>query len=931
MRQIKILFIFMAVFTALGFSQPANDSIPQHRNIKQGVLQNGIKYYILPNKQPEKKAELRLVILSGSLNEREDQRGLAHFVEHMLFNGTKNFPGNKVVDFLEILGMKFGPEINAYTSTEETVYMLTVPTDRNSILDSAFLILSDWAVNATFDSLEIDKERGVVLEEMRMGKGAAERIRDKQFPVLFHNSRFAERLPIGKEEILKNFPHKSLTDYYKEWYKPELMSVVAVGDFDATEIEKLVHKHFNTIPGSSLSKKRVIYGVPDHKERLYTITGDKEVTTTSLTIVHKRPVLKANTKQEYKNALVFNLISMMLNERLFDLSKKVDAPFLEGGGYTTGLSYDKGAFVLYMTPKENMVDSSFFLLNLEAEKMRQFGFNFDEFGRSIENMNAGMDNYFKEKENQYSNGIVNAILDQVINDAIYTDIEYGYTIYKELIPTISLEEVNQAAKSLTTDSNLVVMISYPEKEGIRIPSEEELEKIYTEVKKVKLSGPTVVTTDRPLIKEEPTPGKIVSEEDFGILDIKKWTLDNGAVVYLKKTALQQDEVMMYGFSKGGLSKVEDSDLVSAKYSNNIIEESGLGDFNLTDLSKKLSGKMVSLTTGISDLSESIQGKSSLKDIEDFFRLIYLTFTNPRLDTEASDIFLEKMKNYLQNAGMSPDNVFYDTIVVSLFGNNPRMKPMSIDQLNQLDPAKAFSVFKERFNSASDFEFVFVGNFDEDIMRSLVSRYIASQPKVSKENWIDRGVRYANKSEEKTVKMGTEQKATVFLSFPGKFEWTKKNAMELTTLQKIFDIQLNEVIREELGGSYSVSASTTYNKYPEPVFNNSVYFNCDPARIAELVSRVIMMIDSLKTSFKDETTLLKAKENQYKEIDDTFQDNSSILNLISSYLMFDADLNDFFAGKDFVKAITVEDIRNAAKKYFNGDVILKYYLKPFISK
>jgi len=931
LRKIKILFIFFVVISALGFTQSPGDSIPQHKGIKHGILQNGIKYYILPNKQPEKKAELRLVILSGSLNEKEEQRGLAHFVEHMLFNGTKNFPGHKVVDFLEILGMKFGPEINAYTSTEETVYMLTVPTDRNSVLDSAFLVLSDWAVNATFDSLEIEKERGVVLEEMRMGKGAAERIRDKQFPVLFHNSRFAERLPIGKEEVLKNFSHKSLIDYYREWYKPELMSVVVVGDFDANLIEELVLKHFNTIPGSTSSKKRVIYGVPDHKERLYTITGDKEVTTTSLTIVHKRPVLKANTKEEYKNALVFNLISTMLNERLFDLSKKSGAPFLQGGGYTTGLSYDKGAFVLYMTPKENMVDSAFFLLNLEAERMKQFGFNADEFSRSIENMNAGMENYFKEKDNQYSNGIVNAILDQVINDAVYTDIESGYTIYREIIPTISLEEVNITAKSLTTDSNLVVMISYPEKEGINIPSAEELEKIYAEVKSVKITSPSIVSIDQPLIKEEPVPGKIVKEEDYGILDIKKWTLDNGAVVYLKKTELQQDEVMMYGFSKGGLSKVEDSDLVSAKYSNSIIEESGLGDFNLTDLSKKLSGKMVSLSTGISDLSESIQGKTSLNDIEDFFRLIYLTFTNPRLDPEASEIFIEKMKNYLQNAGMSPDNVFYDTIIVSLYGNNPRIKPMSIDQLDQLIPAKAYQIFKERFNSASDFEFVFVGNYDEDMMRSLICRYIASQPKVLKENWIDRGIHYTDKSEEKTVKMGAEQKATVFLSFPGKFEWSKKNAMELTTLQKIFDIQLNEVIREELGGSYSVSASTTYNKYPEPVFNNSVYFNCDPARINELVSRVLLMIDSLKTSFVDKTTLTKAKENQYKEIDDTFQDNASILNLISSYLLFDVDLKDFFAGKDIVKAITVDDIRNTAKRYFKGDVILKYYLKPFISK
>lgn len=931
MKRIKFLFIFVAVISAVGFTQSVNDSIPQHRDIKHGTLKNGIKYYILPNKQPEKKAELRLVVLSGSLNEREDQQGLAHFVEHMLFNGTKNFPGHKVVDFLEILGMKFGPEINAYTSTEETVYMLTVPTDRNTVLDSAFMILSDWATNATFDSLEIDKERGVVLEELRMGKGAAERIRDKQFPVLFYNSRFAERLPIGKEEVLKNFAHKSLKDYYREWYIPELMSVVAVGDFDASEIEKLVFKHFNGITASTSKKERVIYDVPDHEERLYTITGDKEITTTSLTIVHKKPVLKANTKEEYRKALIFNLISRMLNERLFDLSKKVEAPFLEGGGYKTALSYNKGAFVLYMTPKENMVDSAFFILNLEAEKMKQFGFNTDEFGRSIENLNAGMDNYFKEKDNQYSSELINAILDQVINDAVYTDVETGYRIFKEIIPTITLSEVNEVAGMLTSDSNSVVMISYPEKEGIKIPSEKELEKIYSEVKKVKIYNPTVATTDRPLIKEEPAPGKIVKEEDYGILDIKKWTLENGAVIYLKKTDLQQDEVMMYGFSKGGLSKVDDADLVSAKYSNNIIEESGLGDFNLTDLSKKLSGKMISLTTGISDLSESIQGKTSLKDIEDFFRLIYLTFTNPRLDAEASDIFLEKMKNYLQNAGMSPDNVFYDTIVVSLFGNNPRMKPMSIDQLDQLIPSKAYRVFKERFNSASDFEFVFVGNFDEDIMRSLICRYIASQPKVVRENWIDRGVRYSDKNDEKTVKMGTEQKATVFLSFPGKFEWNKKNAMELTTLQKILDIRLNEVIREELGGSYSVSASTTYNKYPEPVFNNSVYFNCDPARVTELVSRVMSIIDSIKTSFADETTLTKAKENQYKEIDDTFQDNGSILNLISSYLLFDADLKDFFAGKEIVRSITVEDIRIAARKYFKGEVILKYYLKPFISK
>ncbi len=927
MKLIKISIITLLFFTVNLFSQEIQDSIPRHRSVVEGTLENGLKYFILENKLPEKKAELRLGILSGSLNEREDQLGLAHFTEHMLFNGTKNFPGNKVIDFLELLGMKFGPEINAYTSTEETVYMLTVPTDRASILDSAFMVLSDWAFEATFDSLEIEKERGVVLEEMRMGKGADGRIRDLQFPVLFHNSRFAKRLPIGDEKILKSFPHSALTDYYKEWYKPELMSIVAVGDFKAKDMETLVKKYFGSYSASKNPKKRIVYEVPDHKERLYSIAGDKEITSSNVVIVHKRPVLKANTVTDYKTGIIHQIIGSILSERLFDYSKTANSPLLNGGGYSTTLSYNKGAFVLYATAKENQIDSTFYKLLYEGEKMKRYGFTREELIRAVDNLNASMDNYFREKDNQYSSGIVNALLDQFINDAIYTDIETGYAIYKYITPTITLEEVNKTAAGLLSDSNLVTLISFPEKTGNIAPKQEELEKIFSKIDLMEIPKPISETVDKPLVEVEPKPGKITSEEEIGAYDVKLLRLSNGAKVYLKKSELQKDEVLMYGFSKGGLSKIDDKDLVSANYATSIVEESGLGTFNLTDLYKKLSGKMVSVQTNLTEIYEEINGQSSINDLEDFFRLVYLTFTQPRLDTISTANYMDKLKSYLINEGLSPDNVFYDSVIVGLYSDHPRMKPMSVSRFGQINQKKAFEIFKERFNSASDFTFVLIGNFDEDIIKSLICRYIASQPSVTNEEWLDRGVRYRTDGIEKTIKKGIEDKATVFLAFPGKHEWNRINNIHLTILQKVLDIKLNEVIREELGGSYSISAGVSFNQYPKPQFNNTVYFNCDPKRIDELVTKTESVIDSIKSGFADSTTLQKAKENALKEREDVFQTNGGILNLISSHLMSGSDLKTFSDGNEIIKNINTKDISEIAKKTFKKESQLKFYLVP----
>lgn len=925
--KIKIIAIISLLLIFSASPQAVSDSVPAHRSVVQGQLGNGLKYFILPNKLPEKKVELRLAVLSGSLNERDDQRGLAHFTEHMLFNGTKNFPGNRVVDFLELLGMKFGPEINAYTSTEETVYMLTVPTDKPGTLDSAFLILADWAHNATFDSLEIEKERGVVLEEMRMGKGATGRIRDKQFPVLFHNSRFAERLPIGVDEVIKNFKHNTLKEYYNTWYKPELMAVVAVGDIEPSQAESYIKKYFEQIPGSEEKLKRTIYEVPDHSERKYSIVADPEVTTSNVVIVHKRPVLKANTIPDYRMGIIHQVIGLMLNERMFDLSKTPTAPFLNAGGYSTTLSYDKGGFVLYATSKEEMIDSTFHSLLFAGEKMKRFGFTQPEFERAVASLSAQMDNYLKEQNNQYSENIAYALLDQFINDAVYTDVPMGYTIFHQVLPGISLNEVNKIASELVSDTNLVVLISYPQKEGIRNPEEVVLDRMFEEVKKSDILNKPAEETDVPLLAVEPEPGEIVSEEEVGAFDVKKLILGNGATVYLKKTALQQDEILLYGFSPGGLSLVDDKDLISAKYATDIAEESGIGAFDLPAISKKLSGKMVSIGTDISGISESVSGSSSVKDIEDMFRLIYLVFTAPRYDSIAVAGYLEKLRNYLINDGMSPESVFYDSLVVAMYNGHPRMTPMSIGQLSKLDPVKAFEIFRNRFRSASDFTFIIVGNYDDATIKDLLKKYIASQPRTASENWVDRGVRYNPGPVVKEIKKGIEKKATVYLSYSGGFDWSRSEIIVLNMLQKILDIRLNEVIREELGGSYSISASVNYVKYPVPEYSYSVYFNCDPDRRDELVNRVTSLIDTLRTYDPDQMTVNKSKEIFIKEREEVFQKNGSILNLIGSYVLNNSDLKTFGDGDQIIRELTLEQIRNGFKKFFKRSPDMDFYLLP----
>ncbi|KAB2909573.1 MAG: insulinase family protein [Ignavibacteriales bacterium] len=916
------------IFLFLHFSAIAqNDSIPVNRRVIHGSLENGLQYFIVKNRLPEKSAELRLAVLTGSLNEEEDQRGLAHFTEHMLFNGTENFPGNKVIDFLELLGIKFGPEINAYTSTEETVYMLTVPTTRPEILDSSFLILSDWAFHASFDSLEIEKERGVVLEEMRMGKGAAGRVRDQQFPVIFHGSKYAERLPIGVEEVLKNFKHQTLKDYYKKWYRPERMAVVAVGDFNTSEVLGYINKYFNTKGEKNEKFERIVYPVPDHDERIYSIVSDPEVTSSSVVLVQKLPVLKANTVTDYRKAIMHKIFSNIFNERMYDLSKQPETPFINGGGYSTSLAYDKGAYVFYTSPKENKIDESFMSLLTERNRIKKNGFTQAEFDRSIASLTAGMENYLKEKDNQYSDNITSALIDQFVSDEIYSDIEIGYSIFYQILPSISLQDVNNLANELITDSNLVVLVTYPKKDGIIDPNQQVLDAMFTISKSADLSQKDETNPDRPLLKEEPAPGVIVSEEIVGPFGTKLLTLGNGARVYLTKTTLKQDEVLLYAMSYGGTSLVELEDLVSANYATDITEEAGLGDFTATELSKKLNGKILSLSTAVNENSEIMTGSSSVNDLEDFFRLIYLFFTSPRYDEQNAALYLEKLKDYLQNDGLRPESVFNDSITVAIYERNPRKAPMSMSLLNKISSKKAYEIFRERFASASDFSFVFVGNFDDSKIREYIKKYIASQPQGKSENWIDRGVRFSKKPVEMTVKKGIENKAEVFLAYTGEYEWNKRNMILMNMIEKVLDIKINEVIREQLGGSYSISVYNNYVKYPAPEYSFAIDFNCDPNRVDELVTELNNLLKELKNSFKVDTLLTKVKEILLKEREEVLKQNRSILQLISSYIFNGTDLNSFYEGEGIIKETTAEDIRKALNRFLPNEPLFKFYLMP----
>lgn len=930
---IKTGFALLFVLLTLVAFQPANAQTGQEKLmldplVRTGKLPNGMTYYIRKNTKPENRAELRLAVNAGSLMEDESQLGLAHFCEHMCFNGTKNFTKSALVDYLESIGTKFGADLNAYTSFDETVYMLQLPTDKKDVLDKGFLVLEDWASNVSFDNEEIDKERGVVIEEWRLGKGADARMRDRYFPVLLKDSKYADRLPIGKKEILENFKYDEVKRFYKDWYRPDLMAVIAVGDFNPDEVETMIKAHFSGIKNPASEKKREIFGIPDHKDILVAIEKDKEAQYNLVQLYYKHNKHEDITVNDYRERIVEELYSSMLSKRLEELKSQANPPFLFAVAQYGEFLREKEAYINVSVAPDGGIERALETMVTENERVRRHGFTSTELERSKVELLKQIEKSFNEKDKTDSKSFVSELVQHFLSADPVPGIEKELEYYKSLMPGITLEEINKKASIWIRKDNTVVVLTGPDKEGAVMPTKEKVLQIMSDISQADIKPYQDNFSSEPLLAQKPVKGSIIEENVNNDLGITTYKLSNGVQVILKTTTFKNDEVLMTAFSPGGTAQYPESKDLSAGMAASIIDESGIGVFDKNKLQKKLSGKLVSLTPYISEQREGLTGESTPEDMSTLMKLVYLYFTSPRRDSIAYEGLMTQMKTLVINKGKSPEANFQDTIEATLAQYHPRRIPLNMERMGKINFNDAWEIYNERFSDASDFTFIFVGNISSEELKPLLETYIASLPaKNRKETPKDLGVKSPDKVVVKEIKKGIEPKSMVSVVFAGPMEWTQQNRFDLDVMIRVLSIKLRENLREDKGGVYGVRANASVEKYPKPSYRVNIGFGCAPENVETLTKAVFDEIAKLSKDGAQDKELQKVKETVLRERELQLKENDFWLSWLERCAWTQDDPAILFNYNKLVEGMNATSIQKTAASFLKTDRHVQVVMNP----
>ncbi|MBN1426030.1 insulinase family protein [Candidatus Fermentibacteria bacterium] len=941
MRTVLPLFLTTLVLSCARLAPPATehpvepvvascaltDTLSLDPAVITGVLPNGLTYFIRRNGKPEGRAELRLAVNVGSVLEDEDQRGLAHFTEHMAFNGTEHFAKHELTDFLESIGMRFGPELNAYTSFDETVYMLHVPTDSAELVEKAFLILHDWACGMLLEDEEIDKERGVIMEEWRGRRGADARISDRQYPVLYHGSRYGVRLPIGEPSVIEGCEYETLRRFYRDWYRPDLMAVVAVGDFDPAWIKTLIEERFSGITLPETMREREFFPVPDHDSLLCIVTTDPEATRTQLSLVYKGPRRPIVTGEDYRRRMVENLHLSMLNRRLEERAKETDPDFIRAYSMNRAIARTKEAYTLTAQVRDGGVIRGLEALLGEAQRVYQHGFISTELEREKLVFLRNADRAYVEQDKTESNRLIWSYVGSFLRDEPTPGVEFAYRFCQEHLPGITLDEVNGFAQTWMNGSR-VVMVSAPESVENPPPNEEELAARIAAVKHAAYEAYEDAMPGLQLLDRIPAPGSVVAERQLDAVGATEWTLSNGIRVVWKPTDFKNDEILFSAFSPGGSSLVPDSLVTAASSACGIVLESGVGAFSKTQLDKVLAGSLVFMWPSIDEAFEGMNGSFSPKDMETAFQLIHLYFTAVREDSAAFGAYRTQMEEYVRNRSAEPREVYQDTVSATLSQYHPRHRLWTAETVRELDLGEALAVYRDRFADAGDFTFVFVGALDPEALRPLAATYLASLPALGRgETWRDVGPTPPEGVVEKEVRLGIEKKGEVRLVFPSDLAWSPQAVHRIRSMAQAMQIRLRERIREDMSGTYGVGVRPGLVRYPKSKCFAWISFGCDPDRADELVEAVLSEIAAIQAEGPDSVDLAKVKEAQRRQFVKGLQENRFWQNALHDAYLHDEPVEDILSYSDLIESLTAEDIREAAVSVFDFDRYVKIALYP----
>ena len=910
----------------------ASQTLPNDPNVKIGKLPNGLVYYIRKNVEPKNRAELYLGNKIGSLMENEEQLGLAHFTEHMAFNGTTDFPKNEIINYLQKAGVRFGADLNAYTGFNQTVYQLPIPTDSAEVFKTGFKILANWAGKVTMDGKEIDNERGVIIEEDRQrGKNAQQRMSNQLLPFLLGDSQYAKRIPIGKVEVLQNFTHDKIRNFYKDWYRPNLQSVIAVGDFDVNEVEKLIIANFSELKNPANEKARTYYNIPDNVEPLIKIAVDKEQPYNVAQVIYKQKQGPIKTEADYRLQMVQGMVNNMLGARLTEITQKGNAPFLFAQSsyapYQGGLVWGVSALQTIAVAKSGAELKQALVAALaENERMAKFGFTAGELETVKKKMEAGIEKQFREKDKTKSAAYVQQYLDNFLVGTAIPSAEHTYELSKKLLQNITLTEINVAAKAMVTKTNQIVVVQAPEKEKENLPTEAAL------LAAIKTAGNGVTayvdnTVNKPLIAQAPKAGTIVNETKNDKVGVTTLTLSNGVKVVLKPTDFKNDQVIFTSFGKGGASLASNDDFISAENAN-LIAQSGVGDFNPTQLTKYLAGKNVSAGAYVDDLYQGFSGSASPKDLETAFQLIYARATNPRKDVEIFNKNISDFKVITANKGSNPSSVFADTVQAVMANYHKRGMPTTLADIEKINIDKAYAFYKDRFADASGQTFVFVGNFDVEKIKPYITTYLASLPSSNKnENFVDNGVNPPKGKVSKTVKKGLEDKATVQLLFHDDYVYNAENNVMLDALKAALDIKITERLREKESGVYSPGVSLSVQKNPTAHYYFTISFNCAKANVDKLINAALEEVNAFAKNGVTAEDLQKFKSEELRQEELSLRENGYWLGYLTNRLKYGDNIEQVLGNTARINGVTVEATKAAAEKYLNGDNYIRLVLLP----
>jgi zinc protease len=936
MKKHLVVFSSVTLLAVAGLVAQTVDlqqSIPFDAVVRTATLPSGLKYFIRQNSRPAKRLSLRLAVKAGSLFEADDQQGLAHLIEHMAFNGSAHFKPGELVSYFESIGARLGPHVNAYTSFDETVYMLDVPSDNQEVVQKAVTALADFAGGLSLTKEEIDKERGVVIEEWRGGLGAGSRIRDKQLPILFYQSRYAERLPIGKPDIIRNAPAERLRAFYDTWYRPDRIAVVAVGDVEPSQIEQTIKAAFSPLTARAAAAQPPDRKVPLHQQPLVSIVADPEVTRSTVEIVRKRAREGEQKVGDYRRDLVARIIDHIMDERFSDLERKPDAKFLSAGAGNSALSRDVATFDMEARVQDGKLEDGAAVLTTEANRVREFGFGTAEIERAKAWMKAFYEHAYTDREKTESGSFAQEYVSYFLNDEPSPGIEYEYKLVQQLLPTITDADTSNLARALLKDDSRVILATMPQKSGVKVPSEAELQAAIAAASATRVTPWTETATSRALMENPPSGGSVASKrtlEDIGVTIVR---FANGVEAWLKPTDFKNDQILFTLNAMGGASLASPQDFLDASMATSLVSESGVGGLKATDLQKVLTGKLVVARPFIALSSHGVSGSAPPAQLETALQLLYQDLTAPGNDPEAFALMKKQLDAAVANRGREPRQIFGEKLSQVNTSNHYTAQPLTPERVASLDREKMIAFYRARFANAADFTFFMVGAFKVDETIPLLAEYVGALPSTGQKTstYKDVGLHFPAANEKATVVAGQEPRGQSVVSFFADPSIDPQEQEYVIAANTVLDIALRDILREELGQTYTVSVGLSQPLPQKGAGHIQIRFGADPKNLDTMIDRSLQEIARLQKEGPSVDLTNRAKESARRGYETALRDNGYWLGRLQTVQTYNRDPGEILTRPKRIDAVTPQVLQETFKKYFPSERMTVVTLVPVETK